>query len=1498
MNKSDRYKNSVLFWLSLSLAAGLPVSVLAKQADPPRRSAPRAVSAPTLYWWGDAGADWLDLESWRTYRRPMKINPIAPSLKATEYADARGIPRAAPGPTTTVVFSPSPEPPENEAHTSVADPDPKPSLSTEPPNNAAVLVFKAPVDARAIDAQVPLVLSGRGPVQLNDGLSRFPYGLWIESGVTLKAPGAGLESGQLQLGGGELHFLTPFHLGKPEGPVVTIGRDGKVSGEVGSVDGGIVLDGGTVDVSSLRWTEQAPLEQGLQTGAVHSVDLWYEPRIEPSVVAIEQMERWYEPSITEHRTITKKTLPPDQIEFRASRRAFVVPLSQLANFALPTGMWTTRLTVASLAPQTLRDSHVKVNNVDIWPAATGAGLTIGSDASIQADHMDRLGTADPDDGGGLLSVVGGAVDMPALRVAGGSVFCNSAILDRTVVVVSTDPAAGSAGSLSARSNILVNGGEVRLEGGRISAENVQLVFLSRAGLDADPLVDPELSGTQAVYAPNPAGAHDLTPDAPSAPMASDDESDEMPLDPALIAMQRDIEAHLRAQTERSHAEWSMPANPVLQAVVDHAAGMGDLEGLTDVQTSLRLLRRSILADRQLRAADILGPGATNSERETFLKQVISGTPPELPINTDHPDFRVVSDIWKQQELVLARFAEIESEGKNPAIDANEFLTLFTRLSELQAELASIYPAPEDTAKDRADMDNFLESDVGAGILDALESFKRAAEQAHNATTEAESRASWAVANARMQKFLATHPGVKSEGSANEVPTQKKDELASLASSILRDAGGLLPQSSFAGGDSDRVGGVLSGYGVIAGNVFNSGTIDLRGRTQQTVVKSPDKDSVTVRTIARQLEIGALQQSDAGTVLISLDDSMRPFLEVEEGDRYFEVSDDFLPPLAIIGRAAFGARTDEVLWPVGSTTPQASGGGAAFTVSAPPAFDIQAGDTFTLATVKGHIEQRPRHAYWPRIQTPSGLHPADGRLFWGLDVNVSSPCGELVPWQGERIDLIALKTPGRLVRRNATWQTEPLGNLSVAPSTPLKHGLVIVTHGTDSFIPLEGPNCLGSGLGGLAIEMAKFTESHGMADRWDVAVFDWSEYATGARDRRGYNLPLTPSNIVRMGFAAWDRLDTLLDMCGLAGVMKERATKGLLLPVAKWYLENITEDAIREVAADRLVTLIKRNGWTSDLADFNLGFQPYESARIGRQIGMSLADWLLDSGVDYSRLDTIHLLGHSSGSWVLDGFAERMKERQADFGSVPHIQLTYFDAFTGASWVDCVSQVPNLGESADTTTRLEHYVDGRVLGTAGTVARGVNIDVTWLDPDLRLDLPEYPYPDATQFADPLRRASQGQMSNLDSATFASTTLKYEDVPSGTLRAGLFTSPAQLVQAARASHPREVFRFVDPGSLDLSAASLTATINAHAWPSNWYHRTVEWVNSNGVGPAREQSWWDDDDSWRDWGFVRSPMYIDWVHQKNFELNSNGYPGLGVPLPPLGSATVILPLALPER
>jgi hypothetical protein len=120
----------------------------------------------------------------------------------------------------------------------------------------------------------------------------------------------------------------------------------------------------------------------------------------------------------------------------------------------------------------------------------------------------------------------------------------------------------------------------------------------------------------------------------------------------------------------------------------------------------------------------------------------------------------------------------------------------------------------------------------------------------------------------------------------------------------------------------------------------------------------------------------------------------------------------------------------------------------------------------------------------------------------------------------------------------------------------------------------------------------------------------------------------------------------------------------------------------------------------------LQLSPWGARSRARQIGQRLAYFLRQQ-----EYETLHLIGHSAGSWLVDAIADSMESSTVD------THLTFLDAFVPNSGGD-------LGDRADW---VEQYVNDEIFPwdfplTNATLPWAFNIDVTDLDPALNLPNP--------------------------------------------------------------------------------------------------------------------------------------------------------------------------------
>lgn len=118
--------------------------------------------------------------------------------------------------------------------------------------------------------------------------------------------------------------------------------------------------------------------------------------------------------------------------------------------------------------------------------------------------------------------------------------------------------------------------------------------------------------------------------------------------------------------------------------------------------------------------------------------------------------------------------------------------------------------------------------------------------------------------------------------------------------------------------------------------------------------------------------------------------------------------------------------------------------------------------------------------------------------------------------------------------------------------------------------------------------------------------------------------------------------------------------------------------------------------------------PYVAANNGINIGQSLVRLFQEQGRTF---DSVHLLGHSSGSWLVDAIADSLY----DASMADRIHLTLFDAFTPPNDVapkDVTRTAVSIGDTADFA---EHYFHQHpvVQHTDRVFPLAVNFDLTAL-----------------------------------------------------------------------------------------------------------------------------------------------------------------------------------------
>ncbi len=138
---------------------------------------------------------------------------------------------------------------------------------------------------------------------------------------------------------------------------------------------------------------------------------------------------------------------------------------------------------------------------------------------------------------------------------------------------------------------------------------------------------------------------------------------------------------------------------------------------------------------------------------------------------------------------------------------------------------------------------------------------------------------------------------------------------------------------------------------------------------------------------------------------------------------------------------------------------------------------------------------------------------------------------------------------------------------------------------------------------------------------------------------------------------------------------------------------------------------------ADFADYGFSFVYMDYiAEQAHEIGESLAFWFADKGYRFSN---VHVISGSLGSWVIDGFVDRVKALPG--GTACFCHATYLDAWTRYS-INLAGETtsPTL-ELGDTADWAEHYMDRRFLvGGAKKLPQMVNINVAATDPHWMID----------------------------------------------------------------------------------------------------------------------------------------------------------------------------------
>lgn len=127
-------------------------------------------------------------------------------------------------------------------------------------------------------------------------------------------------------------------------------------------------------------------------------------------------------------------------------------------------------------------------------------------------------------------------------------------------------------------------------------------------------------------------------------------------------------------------------------------------------------------------------------------------------------------------------------------------------------------------------------------------------------------------------------------------------------------------------------------------------------------------------------------------------------------------------------------------------------------------------------------------------------------------------------------------------------------------------------------------------------------------------------------------------------------------------------------------------------------------WSDSASLLNTWLLPTNASRHAASLGDRFGELIADAGYD-----SIHLIGHSAGSWFIDAVADKVEAHaQANGTEKPPVHLTFLDSFIGP-----FSSNADLGDNGDW---VEHYVhQGGLPFTNHFLDNGFTIDITELDP---------------------------------------------------------------------------------------------------------------------------------------------------------------------------------------
>jgi len=152
----------------------------------------------------------------------------------------------------------------------------------------------------------------------------------------------------------------------------------------------------------------------------------------------------------------------------------------------------------------------------------------------------------------------------------------------------------------------------------------------------------------------------------------------------------------------------------------------------------------------------------------------------------------------------------------------------------------------------------------------------------------------------------------------------------------------------------------------------------------------------------------------------------------------------------------------------------------------------------------------------------------------------------------------------------------------------------------------------------------------------------------------------------------------------------------------------------EEMAEAIAGQVDANLWHCGYFDWRKGamtINPVDAARYARDVaGAELAGQVLRPGAVYEH---IHLIGHSSGAWVVNEAAKILAEKTS-----ADIHLTFFDAFVPSNWDERL--LGDIRVKLPVELWVDHYYtrDYTLRWTQYDLTFAHNVDVTAIDQNIK------------------------------------------------------------------------------------------------------------------------------------------------------------------------------------